>query len=79
MSEKRTGVITQVMLNKGFAFLRDVEDRQSRFIYARDVVPVAAFDTLHEGQQVTYEPVGKLDTSPGAKNNGLRAIKVCCS
>lgn len=71
-----TGVITQVRLNKGFAFVRGTEDRQSRFIYAKDVEPVSDFDTLHEGQAVTFEPSGTLNTDPKAKNNGLRAIKV---
>ena len=70
------GTITSVRLNKGFAFVRGVEDGLSRFIYAKDVEPVSAFDTLHEGQKVTFLPSGELNMCPGAKNNGLRAVKV---
>jgi len=74
--ERMIGTITQVRLNKGFAFVRGEMDGQSRFIFARDVMPMSAFDTLYEGKKVTFEPVGKLDTRPDARNNGLRAIKV---
>jgi cold shock CspA family protein len=77
--QRMTGTITQVRLNRGFAFVRGVEDGQSRFIYSRDVVPVSSFDTLYEGRKVTFEPSGNLDMTPGSKNNGLRAVnvKVC--
>jgi cold shock CspA family protein len=70
------GTITKVRLNNGYAFVRSLEDNLPRFIFARDVEPVSAFDTLHEGQHVTFEPVGMLDTNPDAKHNGLRAVKV---
>ncbi len=73
--ERMTGTITQARLNKGFAFARG-EDGLSRFVYARDVEPLCDFDLLHEGKGVTFEPAGKLDTRPNAKNNGLRAVKV---
>ena len=73
---RMTGTITSVRLNKGFAFVRGVEDGHSRFIYAKDVEPISAFDTLHEGAKVTFEPSGHLNMQPDAKNNGLRAIKV---
>lgn len=74
--DRMTGVITQVRLSKGFAFLRGTSDRMSRFVYAKDVEPISDFDTMHEGQQVSFEPAGVLNTTPDAKNNGLRAIKV---
>jgi len=73
---RRTGTITSVRLNSGYAFVRSPVDNQSRFIYAKDIEPVSDFDTLHEGQEVTFEPTGKLNTDPGAKNNGLRAVQV---
>jgi len=62
-------------LNNGYAFLRG-PDRLSLFIYAGDLDPPADFDILHEGQKVTFEPQGKLNKNPEAKNNGLRAVKV---
>lgn len=74
--ERMTGTITAVRLNNGYAFVRSDVDRQSRFIYAKDVIPPGAFDTMHEGQLVTFEPAGELNTAPDAKNNGLRAVKV---
>jgi len=73
---RMVGTITSVRLNKGFAFVRGVDDGFSRFVYAKDVEPVSAFDTMHEGQKVTFEPSGVLNLEPGAKNNGLRALKV---
>ncbi len=73
--DRMIGVVTKVRLNKGYAFLRGT-DRMSRFIYSRDMEPVSDFDTLHEGQQVTFVPQGKLNENPKAKNNGLRAVKV---
>lgn len=74
--ERMTGVITQVRLSRGYAFVRGLNDNLSRFVYAKDVEPISAFDTMHEGQKVTFEPNGVLDTKPDAKNNGLRALKV---
>lgn len=76
MKQRMSGTITQVRLNKGFAFVRGVEDGLSRFIYARDVNPISAFDRMHEGTHVTFQPSGNLDMTPGAKNNGLRAVNV---
>lgn len=73
--DRMTGVVTQVRLSKGFAFVRG-PDRLSRFVYAKDVDPVCDFDLLHEGQQVSFEPGGVLNTKTDAKNNGLRALKV---
>lgn len=72
---RMTGTVTKVLLNKGFAFVRDMQG-MSRFVSVRDVVPVSAFDTMHEGQKVTFEPAGDLNTAADAKNNGLRAVKV---
>lgn len=74
--ERMTGTITQVRLNKGFAFVRSETDGLSRFVYAKDVEPMCDFDTLREGLGVTFVPTGTLDTRPNAKNNGLRGIKV---
>lgn len=70
------GVITRVRLNQGYAFVRGVEDGLPRFFNAKDVIPVSAFDRMHEGQQVTFDPCGELDSRPDAKNNGLRAANV---
>jgi cold shock CspA family protein len=74
--ERMTGTITKVRLNKGYAFVRGADDGLPRFVYARDVVPVSAFDMLYEGRKVTFEPWGTIDMRPEAPNNGLRALKV---
>ncbi len=74
--ERMIGVVIAVRLNQGFAFVRGTEDRLPRFICAKDLEPVAAFDTLHEGQKVTFEPAGVLNTAPNARHNGLRGLKV---
>lgn len=70
------GTVTRVLLNKGFGFVRGTEDRLSRFMRACDVVPTSAFDTMHEGQSVTFISEGQLNNDPDAKNNGLRAVDV---
>lgn len=70
------GTITVVRLNKGYAFVRGHDDGLPRFIYAKEVEPISAFDTLHEGQRVSFVSVGVLNTDPSAKNNGLRAEQV---
>ena len=72
---RMNGVIARVLLTKGFAFVRG-EDRLQRFLHSKDVTPVADFDTLYEGQAVTFIPVVKLDKSADAKNNGLKARDV---
>lgn len=73
MEENRmTGVIIQIMPNKGFMFIRG-EDGLSRFVHARDVIPRLAFDTAYEGQKVTFVP-----DDHGPKGNGLRGLEVEC-
>ena len=76
---RMTGVVIKVRLNKGYAFIRGVDDGLSRFVHAREVNPPCAFDTLHEGQAVTFTPVGELNSDPDAANNGLRAEDVQCT
>ena len=66
------GVLTRLFLNKGFGFVRG-EDGISRFMHASSVEPRTAFDTMHEGQAVEFEP---NDNGPLDKGNGLRAEKV---
>lgn len=70
---RMTGTVTQVLLSKGYAFVRGVDDGLSRFVYCKDVEPRSAFDTLHEGQHVTFVPgAAPLNN----RNNGLRAWDV---
>ena len=74
--QRMTGVVVSVYLSKGFAFVRGLDDGLSRFVYAKEVQPISAFDTMHEGQKVSFVPSGELDSSPDAKNNGLRGLQV---
>lgn len=78
MSERMVGVVTRVMLNNGYGFIRGLDDKLPRFFNIRDVQPSSDFDTMHEGQRVTFTPTGVLNTDPSAKNNGLKAIEVMC-
>ena len=64
-----TGTIIRVFPNKGYAFVRG-EDGYTRFLHASQVVPERDFDTMHEGQQVEYEPADDPRVNRG---NGLRA------
>lgn len=66
------GTITRILPNKGYGFVRG-EDGISRFMHASSVEPRQAFDTMHEGQPVEFEP---SEGGPLDKGNGLRAEKV---
>lgn len=48
------GIITNVFLDKGFAFVRG-EDGVSRFIHAKAVAK-GMFDTLQKGKNVEFTP-----------------------
>jgi len=63
-----TGVVVRVLLSKGFGFVRGA-DGLSRFVHARDVVPIQAFDTMREGQAVEFEPT---QTERGARAVDVR-------
>lgn len=67
-----TGVVTNVLKDKGIAFVRG-EDGLSRLALAREFRPAVCFDTLQKGMRVTFEPT---DGGPRAGGNKLRAEKV---
>ena len=71
------GVVTKVVTTRGFGFIRGRKDNAIRFFHAKDVTPISDYDLLEEGVFVTFNPVGELDESEDATNNGLRADKVC--
>lgn len=66
------GRIFRLALDKGYGHLRD-DNGDSRFFSVRDVVPIAAFDRMFEGQVVSFTAI---DGTPTLKNNGLRAADV---
>ena len=69
------GVVTQVIRDRGFAFVRG-PDKRPRFFHARDMRPQTDFDVLEPGETVSFAPVGELDPNPRATNNGLKAAEV---
>lgn len=64
------GVVTKVILSRGFGFIRDAAG-MSRFFHKRAVVDPRAFDLMHEGQLVQFTP-----DDTGDKDNGLKALDV---
>lgn len=71
MEDRMTGVITRILLNRGFGFIRDDVDGRSWFLHAKEVVPAGAFDTMREGMAVSFVP-----TFNGAKADGRRAAEI---
>lgn len=67
------GTVVRVLPNKGYAFVRG-EDGVSRFAHARDFIPQIAFDTLREGQGVSFIPI----EDPQFGGNSQRAVEVQC-
>lgn len=65
-----TGRITRLVLDRGFGFLRDEQDRD-RFFHARDLRDVTLSE-LSVGDAVTFTPV-KVDSR---KHDGERAQMV---
>jgi cold shock CspA family protein len=61
------GVVIRLYPNKGFGFVRG-QDHLSRFFHYSDAVPTSSFDTMREGQAVSFEPI---ETAKGP-----RAIQV---
>lgn len=67
-----TGVIINILLNKGFGFIRGTEDGQSRFFHVSNVKPITAFESMHVGMQVEFTPF----MTDNGKGNGFRALEV---
>lgn len=63
------GTITAIKRTKGFGFIRG-EDGVDRFFHANGCA--YPFDSLQEGQKVTFEPYEQS----GGKDNGKRARSV---
>lgn len=70
-NERMTGVITRMLLNRGFGFVRDEQNGHSWFLHAKDVVTPGDFDTMREGMAVTFIP-----TFSGTKADRRRATEV---
>lgn len=70
-----TGTVIRVYLNKGYGFIRGA-DGQSRFFHVSDVVPVTAFDRMHDGQGVDFVPTEQRTGELTKKGNGFRAAEV---
>lgn len=67
------GVVIAVLISKGFGFVRD-EDGFNRFCHVKDIsYRGKPFELMHEGQQVTFDPVNKPPTD---KNNGKSCVNV---
>jgi cold shock CspA family protein len=72
-TERMTGTVVRLFLNKGFGFVRG-QDNVSRFMHARDLKDPSEFDRLHEGTGVTFVSRDFSDRDVGG--NGLRAVEV---
>ena len=67
-----TGPIITLFPNKGYGFIRGT-DGLTYFMHAKEVVPRLAFDTMHEGLLVEFEPA---EVGPADEGNRLRALRV---
>ena len=74
--ERITGVITRILLNRGFGFIRDDIDGEhhSWFLHAKEVSVPGVFDTMREGMAVSFVP-----SFDGTKADKRRAkeIRLC--
>lgn len=76
------GVITRVVREKGFGFLRGVDDGLDRYFQSHNVHSdsTVLFRDLEDGQEVEFEPYSlppPASDQPSAKvHNNLRARKV---
>ena len=68
---RETGVVIRIIHNRGFGFIRGENDNVSRFFNAKWVKPEIDFDTMHEGQRVTFVP-----DNNGRAGNGAQALEV---
>jgi cold shock CspA family protein len=60
------GVITRLVIEKGFGFVRGSADGRERFFHRSAMPPGFAFDLLHEGAVVRFEEEPS-DRGPRAK------------
>lgn len=67
------GTITRLIPNRGFGFIRGSEDGLPRFMHCKSVIPPSDFDTMREGQAVSFVSV---DTGHQERGGGLRAEEV---
>lgn len=73
------GIITAIRLDKGFGFLRGVDDGQDRFFNRSNV---ESFGSLEEGAEVDFEPyslpppASDQPRDPSKQHNNLRARKI---
>ena len=66
-----TGTIKRIVGDRGFGFIQD--EQGTELFFHHSAVANAAFDTLREGQQVTFErerdPRGKGDRAINVQQN----------
>lgn len=67
------GVIVNLLLNKGYGFVRG-EDGILRFAHRRSFKPPEAFDTSCAGQGVTFTPVTHPEKGERADAVVVRAL-----
>ena len=65
----RTGSIVRLVRDRGFGFIR-TEDGQEVFFHATGVTGTTPYDSLNEGQTVSY------DVEQDTRGRGERAINV---
>jgi cold shock protein len=65
----RTGSIVRLVRDRGFGFIR-AEDGQEVFFHATGVTGSTPYDSLTEGQTVTY------DVEQDTRGRGQRAVNV---
>ena len=65
-----TGVIKRKLMDKGFGFLATPDGTE--YFFHHTGVPNRAFDSLREGQQVTFDE----ETVPSKQGKGPRAVNV---
>lgn len=61
------GVVVRVKFTGGYAFVRALDSGADYFMHARDISPRTAFNTLFEGERVTFCPTETPDGKLRAK------------
>lgn len=69
-----TGVVTRVLLLRGYGFARD-EQGQERFMCAADFINSSQWHTITKGQRIAFTPITK-PTRNGPQDNGLKAVEI---
>ena len=65
-----SGTIVRIVRDRGFGFIKE-ENGNELFVHATGVTGSTPFDSLQEGQQVTYEK-GKDDRGRGERASNVQ-------